>query len=482
MTKSRKTSDLVNAVLVDNNNNVTLYNAAISGTLSVTGSLFATSSQAITASYAHYAVSASHEIIKEESSSFADTASYVNPLVQNVIITGSLLFGGQYGGTIQASNRGVNLYIGYNTIFGGGSGTDTAAFIVLRDAFSSQRNTRIKSDQNIYIGTKNSAGKTFIGGDGSGLETLSAKLQVKGSGTTSATTAFRVENANTSGSLIVRDDQVIILSGDTTVAPGTLPGGYFIRDTYDGRSTYVLQIGETIGNDLFVGANAASSYFLSRQANRKVRIGHYSTGTADVEIGYNGTTNNIVNLRPAYFASGSYITGSVAITGSAGTGSALQVYKSGSTVVSIQGSQGELFSITDSLSGSLFSVSNISGLPILEVFSDNTTLMGDYLAPALMTTKRLTVNSGSTVIYSIPTASYDGAFFEYTIKSGSNARAGQIFSTYLDTTASYADNSTSDIGDTTGFIFGVILSGSNMVLTGSASTDAWTVKTIIRSI
>jgi len=39
---------------------------------------------------ASYAVSASHEITKEVSSSFADTASYVNPLDQNVQITGSL--------------------------------------------------------------------------------------------------------------------------------------------------------------------------------------------------------------------------------------------------------------------------------------------------------------------------------------------------------------------------------------------------------
>jgi hypothetical protein len=44
------------------------------------------------------------------------------------------------------------------------------------------------------------------------------------------------------------------------------------------------------------------------------------------------------------------------------------------------------------------------------------------------------------------------------------------------------DNSTADIGTTSGFEFGVILSGSNMVLTGSASTDEWTVKTVIRSI
>lgn len=59
-----------------------LYN----GTGSLITILPTTASHAVSASYA---VSASHEIIKEVSSSFADTASYVNPLNQDVFITGS---------------------------------------------------------------------------------------------------------------------------------------------------------------------------------------------------------------------------------------------------------------------------------------------------------------------------------------------------------------------------------------------------------
>jgi hypothetical protein len=46
----------------------------------------------------------------------------------------------------------------------------------------------------------------------------------------------------------------------------------------------------------------------------------------------------------------------------------------------------------------------------------------------------------------------------------------------------YTDNSTSDIGSTADFVFGVILSGSNMVLTGSTSTNGWTLKTAVRTI
>jgi hypothetical protein len=47
---------------------------------------------------------------------------------------------------------------------------------------------------------------------------------------------------------------------------------------------------------------------------------------------------------------------------------------------------------------------------------------------------------------------------------------------------SYTDNSTADMGNTTDFVFGVILSGSNMVLTGSTSTNGWILKTAIRTI
>ncbi len=45
---------------------------------------------------------------------------------------------------------------------------------------------------------------------------------------------------------------------------------------------------------------------------------------------------------------------------------------SGGTVADIQGSQGQLFSVTDDLSGSIFAVSDISGVPILDVNSSGT--------------------------------------------------------------------------------------------------------------
>ena len=48
---------------------------------------------------------------------------------------------------------------------------------------------------------------------------------------------------------------------------------------------------------------------------------------------------------------------------------ALAINGNGGTVLDVQGSQGQLFSVTDSLTGDIFAVSDISGVPILKVNS-----------------------------------------------------------------------------------------------------------------
>ena len=79
------------------------------------------------------------------------------------------------------------------------------------------------------------------------------------------------------------------------------------------------------------------------------------------------------------------------------TGS-LQIYKSGSTVFNIEGSQGTLFIVTDELSGSLFSVNDISGIPIFEVFSDDTVKIGTYNAEGIVVNGSNVVITGSLAV------------------------------------------------------------------------------------
>ena len=75
---------------------------------------------------------------------------------------------------------------------------------------------------------------------------------------------------------------------------------------------------------------------------------------------------------------------SIQFSGSAANTIRLQVEASGS--IAFYGNSGSLFGITDSLSGSLMSVNDISGLPILEVFSDDRIVMGTFNKNILVVT------------------------------------------------------------------------------------------------
>jgi len=221
----------------------------------------------------------------------------------------------------------------------------------------------------------------------------------------------------------------------------------------------------------------------------------YSNNTFTYTNNTGGTFNVLFNTVTGLTVNGNLtVTGNTnvrAITGTSATISGsgqniLTVIGSGTTspLFTVQGSSGELFSVTDSLTGSLFSVNDISGLPIVEVFSDNTILMGNYLAPALNTTAKISLTAGTNSIYSIPTSAYTGAFVDYTVINSGNtsARAGNIMTIWNSGSTEYTEVSTNDIGSTTGITFSTALVGSNAIISASATTTGWTLKTIIRAI
>ena len=91
---------------------------------------------------------------------------------------------------------------------------------------------------------------------------------------------------------------------------------------------------------------------------------------------------------------------SIQFSGSAANTIRLQVEQSGS--IAFYGNSGSLFGITDSLSGSLMSVNDISGLPILEVFSDDRVVMGTFNRNTLVVT-----GSRIGIDKAVPTADLD---------------------------------------------------------------------------
>ena len=89
------------------------------------------------------------------------------------------------------------------------------------------------------------------------------------------------------------------------------------------------------------------------------------------------------------------------------------------------------------------------------------------------------LSSGTQTISTTPTASYTSAFYNYTVLSGSNARAGQIMVVWDGSSLAYTDNSTTDIGTTGNVALTASLSTGNVVLSTVLPTNGWTIKSLI---
>ena len=86
--------------------------------------------------------------------------------------------------------------------------------------------------------------------------------------------------------------------------------------------------------------------------------------------------------------------------------------------------------------------------------------------------------SGSNIVFTQSTGSYTSAFFKYTVGKTTNARSGEIMAVWNGSTVAFTDNSTTDIGSTSGVTPTVTLSGANVRLNMNTSTSGWRVKSI----
>ena len=92
-------------------------------------------------------------------------------------------------------------------------------------------------------------------------------------------------------------------------------------------------------------------------------------------------------------ASGDNVTGDLSVSGAS-----LNVTSTaeGSEAFFVDGVNGRLFTITDSLSDSLFSVNTVSGLPVIEAFSDNTVKLGPFSNPVTIDSTGILAIGGET--------------------------------------------------------------------------------------
>jgi hypothetical protein len=136
---------------------------------------------------------------------------------------------------------------------------------------------------------------------------------------------------------------------------------------------------------------------------------------------------------------------------------------SGGTVVDVQGSQGQLFSVTDDLSGSIFAVSDISGVPILDVNSSGAVdIDGTLTCSGNITGLRLRAGDGT-----------DGYFYS-DIPGRTAFAAGQFY--IQDTVGTYYNYATNQYhGNSSGdnhYFRGNPLTGDNWSITTAGAISA----------
>jgi hypothetical protein len=324
-----------------------------------------------------------------------------------------------------------------------GSGGLTPSMYFIHNGINAMK---IANTGNVQIGTTTDAGYKL---DISGSVRTAGRLQAPGGisfdslspqtgngGLIYGTGTGMVLQAYGAGSGNNRYGQVYV----GTVIPTSNFLGYFVGTTIgtnntvfgatsDGNNTATyFYFGNNLNNivpSALVNIDSTTQGFLLPRMTAAQRVAISSPSRGLIVYDTSTSTEGLY-----YYNSGSY-QGWTEILNNSGsqtiTGGSLTINKSGSTVLDIQGSQGQLFSVIDALSGSLMSVNDVSGLPILEVFSDDRVVMGTYGAPALIVNGSNTVISGSlrgrvvTLSTASATASMDCSlsnFFDLTL-SGS---------------------------------------------------------------
>ena len=160
-------------------------------------------------------------------------------------------------------------------------------------------------------------------------------------------------------------------------------------------------------------------------------------------------------------------------------GSTLTINGSTGTVLDVNGNAGDLFTVTDTLTGVIFQVGDISGIPIFQVNSNGAIYLNGTTQAGLTT--------GTTPVLSIDASSGSAAYFDYRVSNlGTNAyRSGTVTTVWNVSTGAitWNDVSTPDLTATTfPFSFTTTISGSNVILNAVISSGTWSLKVGARVI
>ena len=119
-----------------------------------------------------------------------------------------------------------------------------------------------------------------------------------------------------------------------------------------------------------------------------------------------------------------------------------------------------------------------------ETTSTGVSVAGDIqIDSALLSNQENTdVDTGTETVASVAIAIYTAAFFDFVIKKTTNVRSGTVYACHDGTNVEFTETSTQDLGDTSDVTLSVDISGTDMRLRATTTSDDWSIKSLIRAI
>ena len=269
---------------------------------------------------------------------------------------------------------------------------------------------------NFKYGDANTGAIRFRKGDGA--QTGMLYSDANGFGLLSADGSWAVKTTNSQTTLSYN----AVVEGDLTVSGGQL---YLAQDNTKNKiylwgSDANYTIGMSSGIDYgHIGApkggadEFAMTFKMNNDSNRGFWWGHSDHGNNRGAMSLT-TDGQLVVAKTLSIGEGDSQTAP----------SNIPLYVNGSTsgedVFAVDGVNGRLFSVTDDLSDSLFSVNTIAGLPIIEAFADQSIKLGPFTAPVEITSAgELKVDGGTDLGTAVTGATVSNDTITFTRANGS---------------------------------------------------------------
>ena len=103
-------------------------------------------------------------------------------------------------------------------------------------------------------------------------------------------------------------------------------------------------------------------------------------------------------------------------------------------------------------------------------------------AAVLSNQENADVDTGTETVAEFSAAAFTAGFFDFVIKKTTNVRSGTVYACHDGTTVQFTETSTQDLGDTSDVTLSVDISGGNMRLRATTTSDDWSIKSLIRAI